>query len=161
MGETPNRDHHALSSPPWRFGPLSVVAQLGEDVGECGIIGVVDDPVSRLLGDARVLASPDDLGEGVANRVVPGFCRAALEAACIEAVRRRRLGRGDTHVEVETALGAANTLNQKAALAFFDDPARGGEVLARCNMVTRGGADAFQQSQKGTHRASQVRCTIW
>ncbi|HVL98224.1 MAG TPA: AAA family ATPase [Egibacteraceae bacterium] len=41
----------------------------------------VDDPVSRLLGDARVLASTDDLGEGVANRVVPGFCRAALEAA--------------------------------------------------------------------------------
>jgi hypothetical protein len=64
------------------------------------------DPVSTLLDDARAIALTDDLPEEVASRVVPGFCRAAVEAACMERVRRRRLLRGDTHEEVEELLAA-------------------------------------------------------
>jgi recombinational DNA repair ATPase RecF len=127
------------------------VLEVTRRAGSAVEVREVDEPVARLLSDAWALAQTEDLPAGVANRVVPGFCRAALEAACVEAVRRRRLGRGDAHLEVEAALAVATTLTQKAALALFDDSARGGDVLGRCNALMRGGADVFQQCQKGTH----------
>ena len=43
------------------------------------------DPVSRYIEDAMALAYTDDLPPEVARRVVPGLCREALEAACMEA----------------------------------------------------------------------------
>jgi recombinational DNA repair ATPase RecF len=109
------------------------------------------DPVARHLADARALALTTDLPQNVAQRVIPGFCRAAIEAACMETVRRRRLGRGDKHSEVERAL-ADQKLMTLAALALFDDAARGGEVLARMNSsfgapVT----DAFKVCNRGSH----------
>ena len=62
------------------------------------------DPVSRYIEDAMALAYTDDLPAEVARRVVPGLCREALEAACMEAIRRRRIGRGEPHAEVEALL---------------------------------------------------------
>ncbi len=62
---------------------------------------------------------------------MPGFCRSAIEAACMEVVRRRRLGRGEAHTEVEVLLAVPGTLTRIAALALFDDPGRGGDVMAR------------------------------
>jgi hypothetical protein len=49
------------------------------------------DPVSRYLDDAFALAKTDDLPPDIARRVIPGLCREALEAACMETVRRRPL----------------------------------------------------------------------
>lgn len=112
----------------------------------------IADPTTLLLDDARALASTDDLPTQVAERVVPGFCRAALEAACIEVVRRRRLGRGDTHVDVEAILADATSLTDKMALAIFDDTSRASDVLSRCNQFVKGGAAAYQHCQKGTHK---------
>ena len=62
------------------------------------------DPVSRYIEDAMALAKTDDLPAEVARRVVPGLCREAIEAACMEAVRRRRIGRGEPHADVEDLL---------------------------------------------------------
>ena len=62
------------------------------------------DPVSRYIEDAMALAYTDDLPAEVARRVIPGLCREALEAACMEAIRRRRIGRGEPHAEVEALL---------------------------------------------------------
>ena len=45
--------------------------------------------------------------EEVVVRVVPGFCRAAIEAACIEVIRRRRTGQGERHADVEVLLDGA------------------------------------------------------
>ena len=67
------------------------------------------DPVTRYLDDAFALAKTDQLPAVVAERVIPGFCRMALEAACAAVVRRRRLGRGEPHAEVERLLGGART----------------------------------------------------
>ena len=50
------------------------------------------------------MAGTAELPSSVAARVVPGLCRLALEAACMEAVRRRRLTRGESHGEVERLL---------------------------------------------------------
>ena len=91
------------------------------------------DPVTRYLDDAFALAKTDQLPVVVAERVIPGFCRMALEAACAAVVRRRRLGRGEPHAEVERLLGGAGRLTQLAALALFDDRDRGGDVMGRLN----------------------------
>ncbi|HEX9187740.1 MAG TPA: hypothetical protein VGB87_11735, partial [Vicinamibacteria bacterium] len=42
-------------------------------------------PVSRYIADAMSLAQDKDLTPEVARRVIPGRCRQALEAACMEA----------------------------------------------------------------------------
>jgi hypothetical protein len=87
------------------------------------------DPVGRYLEDALLVAGTADLPSSAAARVVPGLCRLGLEAACMEVVRRRRLGRGEPHTDVERALGDAGRLTRLAALALFDDAARSGDVL--------------------------------
>jgi energy-coupling factor transporter ATP-binding protein EcfA2 len=89
------------------------------------------DPVGRYLEDALAVAGTADIPSSAAARVVPGLCRLGLEAACMEVVRRRRLGRGEPHGEVERALTTAGGLLPLAALALFDDLQRNGEVLSR------------------------------
>lgn len=89
------------------------------------------DPVGRYLEDALAVASTAELPSSAAAHVVPGLCRLALEAVCMEVVRRRRLTRGETHAAVERALSEAGQLTGLAALALFDDVERGGEVHER------------------------------
>ena len=112
----------------------------------------VADPVTRYIDDARALTLTRELPPETARRVVPGFCRNALEAACTEAVRRRRIGRGERHAEVERAIGGATTLAAKAALALFDDAQRAGEAGEAINArFGRPAGDAFAQSNRGAH----------
>jgi energy-coupling factor transporter ATP-binding protein EcfA2 len=104
------------------------------------------DPVGRYLEDALAVAGTAEMPSSAAARVVPGLCRLALEAACMEIVRRRRLGHGARHVDVERALGEAGTTMRLAALALFDDADRHGAVLSR--LESEAGAplaDAFRQ----------------
>jgi recombinational DNA repair ATPase RecF len=109
------------------------------------------DPVGRYLEDALAVASTADLPGAAAARVVPGLCRLALEAACMEVVRRRRLGRGEPHAEVERILGRADGLTRLASLALFDDVERGGDVLPHLRREgSPAGAEAFRQSDEGT-----------
>jgi recombinational DNA repair ATPase RecF len=89
------------------------------------------DPVGRYLEDALAVAGTADLPSSVAAQVVPGLCRLALEAASMEVVRRRRLGRGEPHAEVEGALRDAGRLGRLLALALFDDAARESDVPPR------------------------------
>jgi hypothetical protein len=89
------------------------------------------DPVGRYLEDALAVAGTGDLPAAAAARVVPGLCRLAIEAACMEVVRRRRLGRGEPYADVERALTEAGTLTRLGALALFDDPERGPVLPAR------------------------------
>jgi recombinational DNA repair ATPase RecF len=89
------------------------------------------DPVGRYLEDALAVSGTGDLPAPAAARVVPGLCRLALEAACMEVVRRRRLSRGEPHAEVERALAQAGGLGRLIAFAAFDDAGRAAEVPAR------------------------------
>lgn len=109
------------------------------------------DPVLRYLEDARALANSSELAVAVTGRVVPGLCRGAIEAACQEVYRRERLKDGRGHVEVEDALREAKTTTQLAALALFEDVARGGEVLGRLNSFGGWAADAFKVCKSGVH----------
>ena len=109
------------------------------------------DPVGRYLEDALAVAGTADLPSSVAAQVVPGLCRLALEAASMEVVRRRRLGRGEPNAEVERALRDAGRLRPLLALALFDDAAREGEVPPK---VDRDGgapfAAALRQCDEGS-----------
>ncbi len=120
------------------------------------------DPVRRSIEDARALLREERLPAEVARRVVPGFCRQALEHACITAVRRRRLVRGEAHADVEGLLDRATTLYTFLALALFDDPKRTGDVLTTVNNrwgTARG--DLIKAVNKGAHGALDVQLELF
>ena len=110
------------------------------------------DPVWRAIADARTLAFTTELPLEIARRTVPGFCRLAIEAACWEVVRRRRLLRGESFVRVEESIAEAKTLTQLASLALYDEKDRGVDVLPRINRdFGPEQGDAFTASNKGPH----------
>lgn len=110
------------------------------------------DPITRAIADARTLAFTDELPLEIARRTVPGFCRLAIEAACWEVVRRRRLLRGDSFVKVEESIAEAKTLTQLASLALYDEKDRGADVLPRINRdFGPEQGDAFKASNTGPH----------
>jgi energy-coupling factor transporter ATP-binding protein EcfA2 len=108
------------------------------------------DPVLRYLEDALAVAGTAGLPSSAAAHVVPGLCRLALEATCMEVVRRRRLTRGEAHAAVERTLSEAGRLTRLAALALFDDVGRGEEVLDRLQREAGAPlADTFRRCEKG------------
>ena len=106
------------------------------------------DPVRRHFNDAMALVQTENLPERVARKVVPGLCRLGLEAACIEALRRRWLGRGESHSSIEEVLEKAQTLKARVALALLVEQ---GEVLSRLRKIGGWSVDAYQSCQKGAH----------
>lgn len=110
------------------------------------------DPAGRAFDDALALVKDPNVPDVIARRVVAGLCRLAIEATFSELVRRRRLGRGDSHADVEDALLGATTLNKKAALALFDDPERTGDVYgALGHLRSRHPVDTYKAVNKGAH----------
>jgi len=110
------------------------------------------DPMSGYLADARAVLKTGDLRGDVKGRVVPGFCRMALEAACITAVRERRFRKGARHHEVDALLAEHAKLFPLMALTLFDDGLRTGEVLTRLNTkVGRWAGDALTACNIGAH----------
>ena len=70
----------------------------------------------------------------------------------MEAVRRRRLGKGERHADVEAELLKAQRLLNLAALALFDDAGRAGDVMTRINRERdRQAGDAFKACNEGAH----------
>ena len=130
------------------------VARRGQSVVE---VRPISDPVKRYFDDARALVHTPDLSQDVAGRVVPVFCRSAIEAACLEVVRRRRIGSGTPHVEVERSLEQALSLKAKASLALFDESGRGGETSSKINeRFGRHARDAFNECNRGSHEGLPI-----
>jgi hypothetical protein len=103
---------------------LEVLRQEGSVV----TVREVHGPVRQYLDDAFALLKTDGLPPAVARRVVPGLCRQAVEAACLEVVRRRRLGRGEGHADVERLFRDHQKLVPRLALAVNDDPGDTGQL---------------------------------
>lgn len=109
-------------------------------------------PVQRAVDDAMALAKTDELPSAVARRVVPLFCRLALEAACTDVVRRRRIGRGEAHAEVEEKLLDTPKLAPRLALALFDDAGRASEVPGALeSRFGRSKREVYFRVNKGVH----------
>ena len=122
-----------------------------------GIGAACDLRITPGAGLTLVVGRNDDgLPPGAAARAVPLFCRLAMEAACTEVVRRRRIGRGEPHAATDEVLNDARTLMHKLALALFDDSGRTGGVLARINRADRAWADAVTWANRGTHGAEDA-----
>ena len=116
----------------------------------------VHDAVRRYLDDARAVAYSDGLPPE-ATRVIPGFCRLALEAACALAVTRRMLHEGRRYAEVQEALAAPTTLNMWLALAFFADAGRGGDVNEYLQRRHPLAVDLVKDCNRGAHGARVMR----
>jgi recombinational DNA repair ATPase RecF len=114
------------------------------------------DPVARHIEDAMAVAYTENLPAPAAKRVIPGLCRLAIEAACVETVRRRRLARGERHADVEDLLAGLSGTKSYAALALFDDAGRAGDVLPRLNKESKESADLFRVLNEGAHGAMET-----
>jgi recombinational DNA repair ATPase RecF len=90
----------------------ATVMEVTRNAGSAVTVAKVFDPIGRHLDDARHVATAKDLPDDIKARVVPTLCRQALEATCVEIIRRRRLTRGDRHEDVEKVISAANKLNK-------------------------------------------------
>jgi hypothetical protein len=110
------------------------------------------DPVKANIEDALALVHTTDLPGPVLRRIVPGFCRAALEASMIETIRKKLLNEGKSHDQVDEVLAKGGKLTPLAALAFFDDATRGSEVMTRLNKYGAWAGDAFKQCNEGAHK---------
>jgi DNA repair exonuclease SbcCD ATPase subunit len=86
------------------------------------------DPVERNLDDAEAISQDRGVPDDVSRSVVPGYCRAAIEATAIEIVRRRRIGRGEPHADVDALLERNAQTKLLLSLVFFDTASKGGEV---------------------------------
>lgn len=108
-------------------------------------------PVRRHFDDAMAIVRTGDLPLEVQRRLVPGFCRSGVEAACLDLVRRRRLEAGQMHHEVESLLEEADTLRKRLALALFDDVSKAGEVGRSLNNRWSGTDAVFRALNEGAH----------
>ncbi|MBV8528131.1 MAG: AAA family ATPase [Candidatus Dormibacteraeota bacterium] len=116
----------------------------------------VHDAVGRYLDDARAVANSTGLPPEAA-RVIPGFCRQALEAACALAVTRRMLYDGKRYDDVQTELARPTTLKMWLALALLKDADRGGDVSDYLRRMHPWAVDIVEDCNRGVHGARLLR----
>jgi recombinational DNA repair ATPase RecF len=114
------------------------------------------DPSERNLDDAEAIAADAAVPAEVARQVVPGYCRAAIEAAAIEIVRRRRIGRGEPHASVEELLETNAQLRPLLALALFDNAGKGAEVRQKVAPWGIWANEVLGEVTSGSHEGAGV-----
>jgi len=62
-----------------------------------------------------------------------GIAKDLFSVSDLQAIRRRRIGRGEPHADVEDLLLSAQKLTHLAALVLFDDMGRAADVMTRIN----------------------------
>jgi energy-coupling factor transporter ATP-binding protein EcfA2 len=135
-----------------RMGIPARMVEVSRKEGSVVTVRESSDPAHRVLADAFALAKTAELPAAAAARVVPGLLRLAVEAACTEVVRRRRIGRGEPHADVEELLADNLKLTPRLALALFDDVDRAGEVPGTVEgRFGRSKVDAYRRLNKGAH----------
>jgi hypothetical protein len=111
---------------------------------------LLKSPVERYFDDAMTIVRTENLPADVQRRLVPGFCRSGVEAACADAFRRRRLKAGAMHQDIEEDLRAADSLRKRLALALLDDVTKAGDVSRR--LASMNGADFIVKAlNEGAH----------
>jgi recombinational DNA repair ATPase RecF len=134
-----------------RLGINATVREVTRREGSVVEVRNARDPVKRHLDDAFAVAQTEGLPPAAARRVIPGLCRLAIDAACSEAVRRRRLARGERHADVEEMLARCNGTKSFVSLALFDDPNKAGDVMPRLDRQEKAFADVYRMCNEGAH----------
>jgi hypothetical protein len=81
------------------------------------------------------------------------FCRSAIEAACSEAITRRRLAEGEDYAAIESLLDSTRGLLELLALALFDDVSRTKDVVSRLDKgIGRWAVSAYRGVQDASHK---------
>ena len=110
------------------------------------------DPAAAAIEDARAVLLSGGLPEEVRRRVVPGLCRQAIEAACIDAGRRRMLASGMNQQDCEDRLAGATRLRQFLSIALYGDTDGAGEVFRTLqNRFGNWAADTARHCNEATH----------
>jgi energy-coupling factor transporter ATP-binding protein EcfA2 len=110
----------------------------------------IQDPVQRYIDDAFAVAKSRDVPVE-ALRVIPGFCRLALEAASSLVATRHLLHQGRTYADVQATLATPTTLNMWLALALLHDTERSGDVTGFLQKQHPWAVDAVKECNRGTH----------
>lgn len=111
------------------------------------------DPVGRYCADAWAIANSEDIDAAVVSRVVGVFCRSAIEAACADAITRRRLAAGEDYASIEVLLDSTKGLAPLLALALFDDISRTKDVVPRLDKgIGRWAVSAYRGVQDASHK---------
>lgn len=112
---------------------------------------------TQALKDAGAVNADENVPAAVLERVVPGLCRTAVEAAFTEAFWRRQLKTGRTRAQIEAATeGKKLKLVDIAALAIFgnsNDSYRTMQEVER--LWRRPMADTLKTLNRGTHNGYQ------
>lgn len=109
-------------------------------------------PSDRYIGEAIAIAKATELPADVRARVIPGFCRSAIEAACATRIRRCLLGHGLTHGQIDERLDGLTTLGTWLAEAFELPVAKGHELRDRIARLGGPGAvRVFELARRGSH----------
>jgi energy-coupling factor transporter ATP-binding protein EcfA2 len=116
----------------------------------------VHDAVGRYIDDAMAVAQSEGLPPEAA-RVIPGFCRQALEAACALAVTRRMLREGKRYADVQATLAEPTTLKMWLALALLKDAGRSGDVVEYLRRNHAWAVDVVEDCNRGAHGARLLR----
>ncbi len=91
-------------------------------------VQVSRSPVQRYLDGARQYALSDRLPPEVQARIVPQFCRNAVEAAAANIVRGRAAEHNTSLQAADEQLAEARSLRETLAIVLFEDAGRAGEV---------------------------------
>jgi energy-coupling factor transporter ATP-binding protein EcfA2 len=128
----------------------ATIIEVNRREGSVVSLRTIFDPVTRHIDDAMAVAQTSRL-PAEARRVVPGFCRLALEAACAEAVTRRLLREGTSHEAIAAALNVPTTLRMWMAMALLKDANRAGDVQDWLQRNLPGATTIVQLANKGSH----------
>ena len=112
------------------------------------------DASSQAIKDARALSKDQDIPLEVAERVIPGLCRTAVEASFTSAYWRAALRNGRNRTDIEESLepnGKRVNLRGIAQLALFGE-ATDASVPGYLNKQWGSGhANTYQALNKGAH----------
>ena len=120
-------------------------------------ISLVDVEVDQDPADAQSAIATIEyklVATQVKERVVPGLCRTAAEAAFIEAYWRAELRRGRKRVQIEETLNAPDKnlrMRRVATLALFDG-AESGDVRGRLASWGSRCSTTYQVLNAGAHQ---------
>lgn len=134
-----------------RLDLAATIVQVQRRPGSIVELSPVGDPATRALSDARVVARDRRVPPEVKQRVVPGQCRVALEAALTGIIIRRELRAGRPHHEVDELLDDARSLREKATLALAGTTDGDTDVVQRLATLDPRHATTYRQLNAGAH----------
>jgi ABC-type lipoprotein export system ATPase subunit len=109
-------------------------------------------PSERYVDEALALSKGEDLPAEVITRVIPAFCRSAIEAACAERIRRECIAEGVSHAEVDQKLADLTSITTWLAAALKLSPSQGHEINAAVQRLGGPGAvTAVRLARRGAH----------